>query len=172
MKDIRIDSVARIVAIAAALVVVAISAATTVAQTPAVNDQAIKTEVNAFMDRYWQLFSAGKSQDGAPVEDLSEKVLRVVTEQLALDRTPLTREERRQITPVVPDQLVDLGPLVAVQRRAHVAEHVLQHVGVPPRGREGGEPGHELLLVLRAQLVARAALRRRDDPAQPRVGGG
>src|SRR5918996_2006792 len=30
-------------------------------------------------------------------EDLSERVLRVVTEQLALDRTPLTREERRQI---------------------------------------------------------------------------
>ena len=31
-------------------------------------------------------------------EDLSERVLRAVTEQLALDRTPLTREERRQVT--------------------------------------------------------------------------
>src|SRR5881398_1337849 len=31
-------------------------------------------------------------------EDISERVLRAVTEQLALDRTPLTREERRQIT--------------------------------------------------------------------------
>ncbi|HUQ23519.1 MAG TPA: hypothetical protein VM049_10960, partial [Gaiellaceae bacterium] len=28
-------------------------------------------------------------------QDMSEKVLRTVTEQLALDRTPLTREERR-----------------------------------------------------------------------------
>ena len=34
-----------------------------------------------------QLFSAGKAQEGAQ-EDLQEKVLRVVTEQLALDRTP------------------------------------------------------------------------------------
>src|SRR2546421_11461359 len=31
-------------------------------------------------------------------EDLSERVLRAVTEQLALDRTPLTREDRRPIT--------------------------------------------------------------------------
>src|SRR6266508_5601608 len=30
-------------------------------------------------------------------EDLSERVLRAVTEQLALDRTPLTREERREL---------------------------------------------------------------------------
>src|SRR3981081_2286519 len=30
-------------------------------------------------------------------QDLSERVLRSVTEQLALDRTPLTREERRQL---------------------------------------------------------------------------
>src|SRR3989442_10471514 len=29
-------------------------------------------------------------------EDLSDRVLRAVMEQLALDRTPLTREERRQ----------------------------------------------------------------------------
>src|ERR671934_2881216 len=29
--------------------------------------------------------------------DLSERVLRAVTEQLALDRTPLTRDERRQL---------------------------------------------------------------------------
>jgi len=30
-------------------------------------------------------------------EDLAERVLHAVTEQLALDRTPLTREERRRI---------------------------------------------------------------------------
>ncbi|MET1008707.1 MAG: hypothetical protein ABWY96_01445 [Gaiellaceae bacterium] len=30
-------------------------------------------------------------------EDLTDRVLRVVTEQLALDQTPLTRDERRQV---------------------------------------------------------------------------
>ncbi|HEY7563124.1 MAG TPA: hypothetical protein VH650_13205, partial [Gaiellaceae bacterium] len=38
-----------------------------------------------------ELFSARTN------EDLSERVLRAVTEQLALDQTPLTREERRQV---------------------------------------------------------------------------
>src|ERR1700716_1119409 len=36
-------------------------------------------------------------------EDLSERVLRAVTEQLALDRTPLTREERRRIVREITD---------------------------------------------------------------------
>ncbi|HYY64631.1 MAG TPA: CpaF family protein [Gaiellaceae bacterium] len=44
-------------------------------------------------------------------EDLSEKVLRAVTEQLALDRTPLTREERRQITKEITDDILGYGPL-------------------------------------------------------------
>jgi pilus assembly protein CpaF len=44
-------------------------------------------------------------------EDLSERVLRAVTEQLALDRTPLTREERRQITREITDDILGYGPL-------------------------------------------------------------
>jgi pilus assembly protein CpaF len=44
-------------------------------------------------------------------EELSERVLRVVTEQLALDRTPLTREERRQITKEIADDILGYGPL-------------------------------------------------------------
>src|SRR2546429_5787528 len=44
-------------------------------------------------------------------EDLSERVLRAVTEQLALDRTPLTREERRQITKEITDDILGYGPL-------------------------------------------------------------
>src|SRR5919202_6488124 len=39
-------------------------------------------------------------------EDLTERVLRAVTEQLALDRTPLTREERRQITKEITDDIL------------------------------------------------------------------
>jgi pilus assembly protein CpaF len=70
-----------------------------------------------------QLFSAGKSQDGAaPVDDLSEKVLRVVTEQLALDRTPLTREERRQITREITDDILGYGPLEPLLRDDSITE--------------------------------------------------
>ena len=44
-------------------------------------------------------------------EDLSERVLRAVTEQLALDRTPLTREERRRIVREITDDILGYGPL-------------------------------------------------------------
>ncbi len=70
-----------------------------------------------------QLFSAGKSQDGAAsAEDLAEKVLRVVTEQLALDRTPLTREERRQVTREITDDILGYGPLEPLLRDDSVTE--------------------------------------------------
>ncbi|HYX88733.1 MAG TPA: CpaF family protein [Gaiellaceae bacterium] len=67
-----------------------------------------------------ELFSAGKVEDGA--EDLSEKVLRVVTEQLALDRTPLTREERRQITREITDDILGYGPLEPLLRDDSITE--------------------------------------------------
>jgi pilus assembly protein CpaF len=69
-----------------------------------------------------QLFSAGKAQEGAPTEDLGEKVLRVVTEQLALDRTPLTREERRQITREITDDILGYGPLEPLLRDDSITE--------------------------------------------------
>jgi pilus assembly protein CpaF len=68
-----------------------------------------------------QLFSAAKSQDGVQ-EDLQEKVLRVVTEQLALDRTPLTREERRQITREITDDILGYGPLEPLLRDDSITE--------------------------------------------------
>jgi pilus assembly protein CpaF len=43
--------------------------------------------------------------------DLSDRVLRAVSEQLALDRTPLTREERRQLVREVADDILGYGPL-------------------------------------------------------------
>src|SRR5438270_3763165 len=36
-------------------------------------------------------------------EDMNERVLRTVSEQLALDRTPLTRDERRRIVREITD---------------------------------------------------------------------
>jgi pilus assembly protein CpaF len=44
-------------------------------------------------------------------EELSERVLRAVTEELALDRTPLTRDERRQIVRDISDDILGYGPL-------------------------------------------------------------
>jgi pilus assembly protein CpaF len=69
-----------------------------------------------------QLFSAGKSENGASSEDLPEKVLRVVTEQLALDRTPLTREERRQVTREITDDILGYGPLEPLLRDDSITE--------------------------------------------------
>ncbi len=44
-------------------------------------------------------------------EDLSERVLRTVTEELTLDRTPLTREERRRIVREIADDILGYGPI-------------------------------------------------------------
>ena len=68
-----------------------------------------------------QLFSAGKSAEGS-TDDLAEKVLRVVTEQLALDRTPLTREERRQVTREITDDILGYGPLEPLLRDDTITE--------------------------------------------------
>jgi pilus assembly protein CpaF len=68
-----------------------------------------------------QLYAAGEKQEGS-AEDLAEKVLRVVTEQLALDRTPLTREERRQVTREITDDILGYGPLEPLLRDDSVTE--------------------------------------------------
>jgi len=55
-------------------------------------------------------------------EDLSERVLHAVTEQLALDRTPLTREERRRIQREISDDVLGYGPLEPLLRDDSVSE--------------------------------------------------
>jgi pilus assembly protein CpaF len=55
-------------------------------------------------------------------EDLHERVLRAVTEQLVLDRTPLTREERRQIVREITDDILGYGPLEQLLRDDSVSE--------------------------------------------------
>jgi pilus assembly protein CpaF len=55
-------------------------------------------------------------------EDLSERVLHAVTEQLALDRTPLTREERRRIQQEITDDVLGYGPLEELLRDDSVSE--------------------------------------------------
>jgi pilus assembly protein CpaF len=68
-----------------------------------------------------ELYAAGNA-DESSAEDLAEKVLRVVTEQLALDRTPLTREERRQVTREITDDILGYGPLEPLLRDDSVTE--------------------------------------------------
>jgi pilus assembly protein CpaF len=55
-------------------------------------------------------------------EDLNERVLRAVTEQLMLDRTPLTREERRQIVAEISDDILGYGPLEPLLADESVSE--------------------------------------------------
>jgi len=54
--------------------------------------------------------------------DLNERVTRAVTEQLVLDRTPLTREERRQIIREITDDILGYGPLEPLLRDDSVTE--------------------------------------------------
>ncbi|HXV57140.1 MAG TPA: CpaF family protein, partial [Gaiellaceae bacterium] len=63
-----------------------------------------------------ELFSARTN------EDLSERVLRAVTEQLALDQTPLTRDERRQVVREITDDILGYGPLEPLLRDDSVSE--------------------------------------------------
>ncbi len=55
-------------------------------------------------------------------EDLHAQVHRAVTEQLALDRTPLTREERRRIVRELTDDILGYGPLEPLLRDDDVTE--------------------------------------------------
>ena len=55
-------------------------------------------------------------------EDLHERVLRTVSEQLALDRTPLTRDERRRIVREITDDILGYGPLDPLLRDDTVSE--------------------------------------------------
>jgi pilus assembly protein CpaF len=55
-------------------------------------------------------------------ENMSERVFRAVTEQLTLDRTPLTREERRQLVREITDDILGYGPLEPFLRDDSVTE--------------------------------------------------
>src|SRR5947208_6788016 len=60
-------------------------------------------------------------------ENLSERVLREVTEQLTLDRTPLTREERRRIVREITDDILGYGPPAPPLRDDPVTEAIVHH---------------------------------------------
>jgi pilus assembly protein CpaF len=63
-----------------------------------------------------QLFSAETT------EDLSDQVTRTVTEELTLDKTPLTREERRELVRQITDDILGYGPLEPFLRDDSITE--------------------------------------------------
>jgi pilus assembly protein CpaF len=63
-----------------------------------------------------ELFAADASGD------IADRVLRAVMEQLALDRTPLTRDERRQLVREIADDILGYGPLEPYLRDSDVTE--------------------------------------------------
>jgi pilus assembly protein CpaF len=58
-------------------------------------------------------------QDG---EDLADRVYKAVTEELTVDRTPLTREERREIVRQLTDDILGYGPIEPLLRDDSVTE--------------------------------------------------
>ncbi len=65
--------------------------------------------------------------------DLTERVTRAVTEQLVLDRTPLTRDERRQIIREITDDILGYGPLEPFLRDDSVTGGTGRSSGRRPR---------------------------------------
>src|SRR5262249_20833345 len=97
-------------------------------------------------------------------EDLHESVMRTVSEQLALDRTPLTREERRRIVREITDDILGYGPLDPLLRDDTVTEvmvNAADKVYIERHGRMGGAAG---------SFANNAPLRRIIDKIVSRVG--
>jgi pilus assembly protein CpaF len=88
-------------------------------------------------------------------EDLSERVLHAVTEQLALDRTPLTREERRRIQREISDDVLGYGPLEPLLRDDSVTEVMVN--------------GHDKIFVEREGRLERADTSFVDDAHVMRI---
>jgi pilus assembly protein CpaF len=75
-------------------------------------------------------------KDGS--EDLADQVYRAVTEELALDRTPLTREERREIVRQLTDDILGYGPIEPLLRDDSITEVMVNgfdHVYVERSGK-------------------------------------
>jgi len=95
---------------------------------PSVSVQAERTAVDPYAELKTRVHHACIAKLGPELfaaettGDLSERVLRAVTEQLALDRTPLTREERRQLVREITADILGYGPLEPLLRDDSVTE--------------------------------------------------
>src|SRR2546423_6276183 len=87
--------------------------------------------------------------------DLNERVTRAVTEQLVLDRTPLTREERRQIIREITDDILGYGPLENFLRDDSVTEVMVN--------------AYDRIYVERLGKIERTQAALADNPPLPRI---
>jgi len=107
-------------------------------------------------------------------EDLHDRVVRTVTEQLILDRTPLTREERHQLVTEIADDILGYGPLEPLLRDDSVTEIMVngpERVYVERHGKIEAAPvtfvdGAHLLRII-DKIVSQIG--RRVDEASPMV---
>ena len=109
-----------------------------------------------------------------PTEDVSERVVRAVMEQLALDRTPLTREERRQVVREISDDILGYGPLEPLLRDDGVTEimvngfdriYIERGGKIEPAQAAFADNGHLLRII--DKIVSQVG--RRVDEASPMV---
>src|SRR5215210_6925500 len=107
-------------------------------------------------------------------EDLHEQVHRTVTEQLAIDRTPLTREERRRIVRELTDDILGYGPLEPLLRDDDVTEVMVNNFDRVYIEREGKLERTEATFADNAHLLRIidkivSQIGRRVDEASPMV---
>src|SRR5712692_10742643 len=95
---------------------------------PALAERAAATVIDPYAELKTRIHHACIARLGPELfasdsaEDLSDRVLRAVMEQLTLDRTPLTREERRQLVREIADDILGYGPLEPLLRDTAVTE--------------------------------------------------
>jgi pilus assembly protein CpaF len=107
-------------------------------------------------------------------DDLSDRVLHAVTEQLALNRTPLTREERRRIQREITDDVLGYGPLEELLRDDSVSEVMVNNHDLIFVEREGRIERTDASFVDNAHLLRIidkivSQVGRRIDEASPMV---
>jgi pilus assembly protein CpaF len=107
-------------------------------------------------------------------EDLSDRVLRAVTEQVMLDGTPLTRDERRQLVREITDDILGYGPLEPLLHDDSITEIMvnnydrvfIERAGRIERARQTFADNAHLLRII-DKIVSQVG--RRIDEASPMV---
>ena len=150
------------------------------AEAVAVQQQAERTAVDPYAELKTRVHHACIAKLGPELfaaettGDLSERVLRAVTEQLALDRTPLTRDERRQLVREITDDILGYGPLEPLLRDDSVTEvmvngydriYVERHGKIEQAGVSFVDDAHLLRII--DKIVSQVG--RRVDEASPMV---
>src|SRR5438105_2755763 len=88
-------------------------------------------------------------------EELSDRVYRAVTEELTLEGTPLTREERRELVRQLTDDILGYGPIEPLLRDDSITEVMVN--------------GHENVYVERSGKLERSPVRFVDDAHVMRI---